>query len=106
MKGQVSICLEGWGSVCESYGSVCDQGQDSMFIQGRGSLCDHVWAQCGGSGFSLHPASELHMNQGPSLVCDWVHDLRVIRVVAQFVRRVWDLCVRKVGALFVIGGLP
>ena len=46
------------------------------------------------------------MNQGPSLVCDWIHALRVIRVVAQFVRRVWDLCVRKVGALFVIGGLP
>ena len=37
-------------------------------------------------------------------MCDWVHAPCVIRVVAQFVRRVWDLCVRRGGAPFVTKG--
>lgn len=52
------------------------------------------------------PASRvwLHLDQGPSVMYDCVHAPCVIRVVAQFVRRVWDLCVKRVGAPFVIKG--
>ena len=35
---------------------------------------------------------------------DCVHAPCVIRVVAQFVRRVWDLCVKRLGVPFVIKG--